>query len=111
MGKRGRPVKSQIRQNIIDILYFMGEGYGYEIYKIYREIFPKCTQKSIYYHLKKGVALGEFIVKKIEKEKGDFSWGGEVEKIYYALGDKAKPKMDPKVKEVVEDYVKRRKQA
>jgi len=109
MGKRGRPVKSQIRQNVVEILYFMGEGYGYDIYKIYREVFPKCTQKSIYYHLKKGVALGEFIVKKIEKEKGDFSWGTEVEKIYYALGPNAKPKMDKSVKEVVEDYVKRSK--
>ncbi len=111
MGKRGRPVKSQIRQNIVDILYFLGEGYGYEIYKIYREVFPKCTQKSIYYHLKKGVALGEFIVKKIEKEKGEFSWGSEVEKTYYSLGPNAKPTMNPQVKEVVEDYVKRRKQA
>ena len=111
MGKRGRPVKSQIRQNIADILYFMGEGYGYDIYKIYREIFPKCTQKSIYYHLKKGVVLGEFIVKKIEKEKGDFSWGSEVEKIYYAPGPNMKPKMDKKVKEIIEDYVKRRKRA
>lgn len=111
MGKRGRPVKSAIRQNIVEILYFMKEGYGYDIYKIYREIFPKCTQKSIYYHLKKGVVLGEFKVKKIEKEKGDFSWGTEVEKIYYSLGDKASPKIDPKVKEAVEDYVnvKRRK--
>jgi len=109
MGKRGRPVKSAIRQNIVEILYHMGEGYGYDIYKIYREIFPKCTQKSIYYHLKKGVTLREFIVKKIEKEKGKFSWGTEVEKIYYALGPNANPRMDAKVKEVVEDYVKKRK--
>jgi len=110
MEKRGRPVKSQIRQNIVEILYFMGEGYGYDIYKLYREIFPKCTQKSIYYHLKKGVALGEFVVKKIEREKGEFSWGNEVEKIYYALGPKSRPKMEQKVKESVEEYVKKRKQ-
>ena len=111
MAKRGRPVKSPIRQNVVEVLYFMGEGYGYEIYKIYREIFPKCTQKSIYYHLKKGVSTGEFIVKKIEKEKGDFSWGSEVEKKYYALGPNAKPKIDKNVKEVVEDYAKKRKRA
>jgi len=111
MKARGRPVKSQIRQNIVEILNFLGEGYGYGIYKIYSEIFSKCAQKSIYYHLKKGISTGEFIVKKIEKEKGDFSWGTEVEKTYYALGPKALPKEDPKVKEEVEKYVKARKQA
>jgi len=88
---RGRPIKSEIRQNIVEILFFMKQGYGYEIYKAYIAIFPKVTMRSIYYHLKKGVDLGEFKVEKIEKEKGDYSWGGEAEKIYYALGDKAKP--------------------
>lgn len=88
---RGRPVKSEIRQNIVEILFFMKQGYGYEIYKAYIAIFPKVTMRSIYYHLKKGVDLGEFKVDKVEKEKGDYSWGGEAEKIYYALGDKAKP--------------------
>jgi len=100
--KRGRPVKSQIRQNIVEILAVIGEGYGYDIYKIYRAVFPKCTQKSIYYHLKKGLSTGEFIVKKIEKEKGDYSWGGEAEKIYYALGPKASPKGDPRINEYLE---------
>ncbi|MEM4336841.1 MAG: hypothetical protein QXG86_02440 [Candidatus Woesearchaeota archaeon] len=103
--KRGRPVKSIIRQNIVDILYFLGEGYGYDIYKIYLSVFPKCAQKSIYYHLKKGVETGEFIVKKIEKEKGNFSWGSEVEKTYYALGPKASPRAEQRVKEEVEKYV------
>jgi hypothetical protein len=96
---KGRPVKSEIRQNMIEILYFMKEGYGYEIYKAYRVIFPKVTMRSIYYHLKKGVSLGEFKQSKIEKSKGDYSWGGEAEKIYYALGENAKPTMNEKVKE------------
>ncbi|MBW3022873.1 hypothetical protein KY308_02120 [Candidatus Woesearchaeota archaeon] len=111
MKRRGRPVKSQIRQNIVEILHFLGEGYGYDIYKVYMEVFPKCTQKSIYYHLKKGLVTGEFIIKRVEKEKGDFSWGGEVEKTYYALGPKASPQADSKVKEAVEEYVKKRKQS
>ena len=51
---KGRPVKSEIRQNIVEILYFMKQGYGYEIYKAYVKIFPKVTMRSIYYHLKKG---------------------------------------------------------
>lgn len=77
----------------------MGKGYGYEIYKAYKEIFPKATMRSIYYQLKKGVELGEIKVEKIQKEQGDYSWGAEAEKIYYALSDKAKPKMNESVKE------------
>ncbi len=97
MAKRGRPVKSQIRQNIVEILYYLGEGYGYDIYRHYKELYPACTQKSIYYHLKKGLSTGEFIIKTVKKEKGDFSWGSEVEKTYYALGPDAKPIMDERV--------------
>jgi len=96
---KGRPVKSEIRQNIVEILYFMKEGYGYEIYKAYITIFPKVTMRSIYYHLKKGVDLNEFKVSKIEREKGEYSWGGEAEKIYYSLGNNAKPVMNEKAKE------------
>ena len=97
--RKGRPVKSEIRQNVVEILHFVKKAYGYEIYKIYTAIFPKVTLRSIYYHLKKGVDLGEFQVNKIEKEKGDYSWGGEAEKIYYALGPNAKPQIDLKVEE------------
>jgi len=111
MKMRGRPVKSQIRQNIVEILNFLGEGYGYDIYKVYIGIFPKCTQKSIYYHLKKGIETGEFIVKKIEKEKGEFSWGTEVEKTYYSLGPKASASGETRIKEEVEKYVKGRRQS
>lgn len=96
--KRGRPVKSEVRQRIVEILYFLKRGYGYDIYKIYREIFPKITLRLVYYHLKKGVLVGEFKVDKIEKEKGDYSWGPEAEKTYYSLGDKANPKIDKRVK-------------
>ena len=99
---KGRPVKSEIRQNIVEILYFMKQGYGYEIYKVYVAIFPKVTMRSIYYHLRKGVDLNEFKISKIEKEKGDYSWGPEAEKIYYSLGDNAKPLVNEKVKEYFE---------
>lgn len=99
---KGRPIKSEIRENIIEILFLMKQGYGYEIYKVYVEIFPKVTMRSIYYHLKKGTALEEFKVEKIQKEKGDYSWGGEAEKIYYALGPKAKPTSNNKVREYFE---------
>ena len=100
--KKGRPTRSAIRQNIVDILYFIGEGYGYDIYKIYREIFPKATMRVIYYHLKKGLQTGEFKIKEVKVEKGDFSWGSAVKKTYYSLGDNANPTMNKAVKEYLD---------
>lgn len=97
--RKGRPTRSQIRQNMVEILNHMKQGYGYDIYKQYVEIFPKVTLRSIYYHLKKGVQLGEFRVHRIEKEKGEYSWGPEAEKIYYMLGENAKPLGKDQVKE------------
>lgn len=99
MKKKGRPVHSEIRQNMVNILNHMQSAYGYEIYKVYVGIFPKVTMRSIYYHLKKGVALGEFKVSKVEKSTGDYSWGGEAEKIYYSLGSQAKPTPDNRINE------------
>jgi len=96
--KRGRPTKSGIRQNIVEILFYMKKGYGYDIYKEYIEIFPKPTLRVIYYHLKKGATLGEFSVKEIKQVKGDYSWGANAEKIYYELGPNAKPTMNADVK-------------
>ncbi|NQU97852.1 hypothetical protein HQ533_00130 [Candidatus Woesearchaeota archaeon] len=98
----GRPIKSEIRQNIVDILHFMGKGYGYQIHKEYLELFPKVTQRVVYYHLKKGVSIGEFVIKKISKEKGDYSWGETAEKIYYALGKDASPRALAKIKKYFE---------
>jgi len=96
--KRGRPVQSEIRQNIIDILFFMKKGYGYDIYKSYCAVFPKPTLRVIYYHLKKGLSLEEFKIKEIRQEKGEYSWGANAEKIYYSLGPNAKPSINPRVK-------------
>jgi len=100
--KKGRPIKSEIRQNIVEILSHIQKAYGYEIYKVYVSIFPKVTLRSIYYHLKKGLDLGEFRINKVEKEKGEYSWGTEAEKIYYSLGDNAKPSGNDRVKEYVD---------
>ena len=101
---RGRPTKSQVRQNLIEILYHIGNGYGYDLYKVYAALFPKVTMRLIYYHLQKGVALGEIKTNKIVAEKGNFSWGSEVEKTYYELGANAKPLGDKKVKDFVEQW-------
>ncbi len=104
--KRGRPVKSIIRQNVVEILHFLGQGYGYEISKIYNEIFPKVTQRSIYYHLHKGILTKEIEVHKIERAEGNYSWGPVVEKIFYSLGKEAQPKGEPGVKEFLETFKK-----
>ncbi len=93
----GRPTRSQIRQNIVEILHYAGSLYGYRIAKIYNEVFPHVTQRSIYYHLRKGTQTKEINVNKIEEEKGDFSWGTSVEKIYYELGSQAQVKGDRRV--------------
>jgi len=105
---RGRPVKSVVRQNIIEILYFLKGAYGYELYKIYREIFPKTTMRNVYYHLKKGVSLKEIEIQKIEKVQGNYSWGPEAEKVFYKLGPNANPKIDLRVKKSLEK-IKRNK--
>ncbi len=96
--KQGRPIGSPIRQNIVEIMYFLGEGYAYDVYKHYVSIFPKVTMRSIYYHLKKGTEIGEFVVKSVRAEKGDYSWGDRAEKIYYALGPQAGAQVNLEVK-------------
>lgn len=102
MSKLGRPIQSQIRQNIIEILQYLGEGYGYQISLLYNQLFPHCTMRSIHYHLKKGLETKEFVVKRVVKEKGEYSWGGIAEKIYYGLGENAKPKMDERIMKFIE---------
>lgn len=96
--RRGRPIGSNVRQNMIEILHFLGSAHGYHIFKVYKQIYPKITLRGIYYHLRKGLQLQEFEVDEIQKEKGDYSWGGEAEKKYYKLGKNAKPKADQRVK-------------
>jgi len=92
---------------MIEILFFMKKATGYDIFKVYREIFPKPTLRSIYYHLKKGVTLGEFKVEEVKQEKGEFSWGGVVQKIYYSLGPNANPTADKRCKEYFDKLEKK----
>ena len=88
--KRGRPLGSIVRQNIIELLFIKGKGYGYQIHKWYLENFPVVSQRVIYYHLKKGVVTNEFQVETVNT-KGDFSWGSSSERNYFKLGNKARP--------------------
>ncbi|HLD33570.1 MAG TPA: hypothetical protein VJB66_02505 [Candidatus Nanoarchaeia archaeon] len=102
MAARGRPIGSVIRQNVVEILYYLGTAHGYQISKLYPRIFAAATRRVIYYHLKKGCDLGEFEVEKIEREQGDFSWGSVAEKTYYRLGKNARPRGLARVKETLE---------
>ena len=102
MPKRGRPTQSVIRQNIIEILHHVGEGYGYQIALLHNQIYPKCTMRSVHYHLRKGLETKEFIIKKVAQEAGEYSWRQHAEKIYYALGENAKPKMDERIRSFCE---------
>ncbi|MBT4604518.1 hypothetical protein HOC01_02670 [archaeon] len=89
---RGRPAKSRVRQRIVEILAHMGKGYGYRVSKVYNEIYPEIASRLVYYHLRKGIQTGEFVVREVKVEKGNFSWGASVEKIYYMLGPNAEVK-------------------
>jgi len=83
---RGRPLKTDIRERIAAILGHVGAAYGYQLYKIYQEIFGKINLRNLYYNLKKGLSLGEFIVVDVRREIGSFTWGAESQHIYYILG-------------------------
>ena len=100
--KRGRPVGSPVRQNVTELLAQFGELHGYEVYKHYMKIFPAVSMRAIYYCLRNGVKKGYFKIAKVEKKAGSYSWGPEAQRVYYALGELAKPTGDYKVKKYFE---------
>jgi hypothetical protein len=100
MAKRGqgRPIGSKVRQNIVEILYFYRQLHGYDLYKIYIDLYPKVTMRLIYYHLKKGLDTGEFKIARLDKKSGNYSWGTTSENVIYELGTNANPMIEPHVK-------------
>jgi len=88
---RGRPPDSQIRQRIVELLHHVGKDYGYNVYKLYCQIFPKVSMRVVYYHLNKGSELGIFEREKAEAVEGDYSWGNTALKVFYSLGPNAMP--------------------
>ena len=105
--KRGRPLHSDVRQNIIDILYLYKRLYGYQIYKIYMDLFPEITLRLVYYHVRKGTSTGEFSIKEIKKSSGNFSWGTTSENVLYELGPEAHPRINDQIKKHFETHKKR----
>jgi hypothetical protein len=108
-GKQGRPIGSKVRQNLVEILYFYKHLHGYDLYKIYKELYHPVTMRLIYYHMKKGVDTGEFKVYKVDKKIGTYSWGGTSENILYELGPGANPMIEPRVKVYWEKNMEKKK--
>ena len=94
---RGRPLGSEVRRNIIDILKHMGKAYGYQIHKVYKEIFTPVTLRTIYYHLNKAQKLGLVKVENIQTTDGSYSWGTTAVKRFYSLTNKANPRNNKSV--------------
>jgi hypothetical protein len=91
--KLGRKPNSQIRDNIVELLFYLKEAYGYELYKKYKKIYPQqISMRSVYYHLTKGVDLNIFNVKEIQEVSGNYSWGTGTKRVIFTLGQEAKPK-------------------
>lgn len=102
--KRGRPIGSEVRQRLVNILSTIRKAYGYQLHKIYQEIYGDTTRENVYYHLRKGVKLGEFELTEVKQETGNYSWGATVEKKYYTLGPNAKPEPDPRIEEYAKKH-------
>lgn len=99
--RRGRPLKSEVRNKIERILDACGSAYGYEIYKLYKEAYPKTSLRNIYYHLGRGTRAGIFVVLPALKTNGNFTWGSAVEHKNYVLGHNASEKADARATEAV----------
>ena len=94
----GRKPNSQIREEIVELLHFLKEAYGYELYKKYCHVFnKKVSMRSIYYHLNKGVELGIFNLKEVRNVQGDFSWGSGAKQVIFELGVNARPNISNNV--------------
>jgi hypothetical protein len=88
---RGRPAKSKMRKRIAAILQHVNASYGYEIYKSYKQVFGHAKMRTIYYNLRQGVLLNEFLISDIKREIGNYTWGSETERVYYSNGPLAEP--------------------
>ncbi len=92
---------SIIRDRLVEILFFLKKSHGYELAKIYNAIFPKVSQRVIYYHLTRGVK--DQIFEAIDEDvKGNYSWGNSARVVYYMLGKNAQPNGDLKIKKALE---------
>ena len=104
----GRPQASRIRERLREILSCIDNATGYDLHKIYVEVYGKVTIRSIYYNLHTGVLIGYFNIESIKQEQGEFSWGSEVEKKYYSINPKGKRTISNELKERIVSVAKTR---
>lgn len=107
---KGRPEGSIVRNRIINILKQIGISYGYELYNLYKELFGQVHMRTIYYNLKKGIEKDEIMVVDVATELGNYSWGDEVQKVYYTTGPFAKTTVSKKDLELINSLKLRRKE-
>jgi len=69
----------------------MNSSYGYDLYKKYRILFGAVKIRTVYYNLRKGVLLNEFMISDIKREVGEYTWGTETERVYYTNGPYSNP--------------------
>ncbi|MGE0792614.1 MAG: hypothetical protein AB7V77_00355 [Candidatus Woesearchaeota archaeon] len=94
---RGRPSKSLVRDNIIELLFVLGKETAYNLHKYYVKLFPNTSRRNIYYQLQKGVVMELFEIENVVDEKGNFSWGTTTRKVYYKLGKQSNPKLNERI--------------
>lgn len=96
--KLGRKPSSQIRDNLVELLFHLKEAYGYSLYKNYKKVFPeRISMRSVYYHLSKGADLNIFNIKEVQEVKGNYSWGTGTKRVIFVLGPEAKPRQSKEV--------------
>ncbi len=109
MARRGRKLRSPIRQNLVEMLYYSSPITGYDAYKLYKSIFASCSQRSIYHHLQKGLETDEFTIESVADESGEYSWGKQAQKVYYVLGENAQPTQKRFVQKAIEIFQRTQK--
>ena len=87
MVKKGRPTRSIIRDNLINLIKTNPGLAGYDYFKLYLSYYPKCTLRSIYYHLDKAVSLGD-LTYSVDETKRSISGQNKI----YSPGSSVTPK-------------------
>ena len=101
--KRGRPLKSVVRDRLKEMLYIAGSLTAYEAHKYYINLFSKASQRNIYYQLQKGVDIGMFKIYEVVEEKGNYSWGPISRKVYYELADREGATINESIQEYFQE--------
>ncbi len=104
----GRPSKSVVRDNLMELLFVFGKLTAYDAHKHYIKLFAKTSRRNVYYQLQKGCDTGLFDKEQVT-EKGDYSWGTESKKVYYTLKTKEGLQLNKNIVDYYKNYKKLQK--